>query len=446
MSSTIEAREATLQPGRFARAWDSDLAYGFRRAPVAILSALVLLLIVAGAFLCRWVAPYDPFDLASLSLLDSFKPPAFLPDGSAAHLLGTDDKGRDMLSAILYGTRLSLIVGGAAVLFAVVLGVAAGLVAGYLGGITDALLMRVADVQLSFPAILIALLVDGVVAAALPHSAHEALQLQVLILSIGISLWPQFARTVRGSTMVERGKDYVLAARVIGLSAPRIMATHVLPNVLGPVFVIATLNLGLAILTEATLSFLGVGLSPRDGERFPHEFSGGQRQRISIARALSSAPDFLVCDEPTSALDVSLQAQILNLMRDLQERLQLTYLFISHNLAVVRQMSDQLGVMYLGRIVEQGLGEEIFAQPRHPYTRMLLDAVPDLEMAGRNHLAASGPGRGEVPSPINPPSGCPFHPRCPLANARCTLEKPGYTRAGGVLVACHAVEEGRDQP
>ena len=262
MSGTVEVREAVLQPGRLARAWDSDLAYGFRRSPVAILSALVLLLIAAGAFLCRLVAPYDPFDLASLSLLDSFKPPAFVPGGSGAHLLGTDDQGRDMLSAILYGTRLSLIVGGAAVLFAVMLGVAAGLAAGYLGGIVDALLMRVADVQLSFPAILIALLVDGVVAAALPPSAHEALQLQVLILSIGVSLWPHFARTVRGSTMVERGKDYVLAARVIGLSAPRIMATHVLPNVLGPVFVIATLNFGLAILAEATLSFLGVGLSP----------------------------------------------------------------------------------------------------------------------------------------------------------------------------------------
>ena len=189
-----------------------------------------------------------------------------------------------------------------------------------------------------------------------------------------------------------------------------------------------------------------VGLSPREGERFPHEFSGGQRQRISIARALSSEPDFLVCDEPTSALDVSVQAQILNLMRDLQERLQLTYLFISHNLAVVRQMSDQLGVMYLGRIVEQGPGEEIFAQPRHPYTRMLLDAVPDLEIAGRSHLSVGGPRGGEVPSPINPPSGCPFHPRCLLANARCTVEKPGYTRADGVLVACHAVQEGRDQP
>ena len=182
-----------------------------------------------------------------------------------------------------------------------------------------------------------------------------------------------------------------------------------------------------------------VGLTPADGEKFPHEFSGGQRQRVSIARALSSAPDFLVCDEPTSALDVSVQAQILNLMRDLQQRLGLTYLFISHNLAVVRHMSDRLGVMYLGRIVEIGPGEEIFRTPRHPYTRLLLDAIPDLEMVGR----ARTPVGGEVPSPMAPPPGCPFHPRCPLAEARCRVERPGYTAVGGVSVACHAVEEGR---
>ncbi|CAH2604990.1 murein tripeptide ABC transporter/oligopeptide ABC transporter ATP binding subunit OppF [Rhodovastum atsumiense] len=189
-----------------------------------------------------------------------------------------------------------------------------------------------------------------------------------------------------------------------------------------------------------------VGLSPADGEKFPHEFSGGQRQRISIARALSSEPEFLVCDEPTSALDVSVQAQILNLMRDLQARLGLTYLFISHNLAVVRHVSDRLGVMYLGRIVEIGPVEAIFRTPHHPYTRMLLDAIPDLEMAGRARI----PVGGEVPSPIDPPSGCPFHPRCPLANARCREEKPGHTRVqapeGPVLAACHAVEEGRAQP
>ena len=195
-----------------------------------------------------------------------------------------------------------------------------------------------------------------------------------------------------------------------------------------------------AIAARVAELLVQVGLAPADGDRYPHEFSGGQRQRISFARALSSEPDFLVCDEPTSALDVSVQAQILNLMKTLQERLGLTYLFISHNLAVVRHMSDRLGVMYLGRIVEIGAGEAVFATPRHPYTRLLLDAIPDLEMVGR----ARTPVGGEVPSPIDPPSGCAFHPRCPLANARCRAERPEPTPAGNVLVACHAVAEGRD--
>jgi peptide/nickel transport system ATP-binding protein len=206
-----------------------------------------------------------------------------------------------------------------------------------------------------------------------------------------------------------------------------------------PIRAFGLLKTGAEITARVGELLTQVGLAPADGEKYPHEFSGGQRQRISIARALSSEPEFLVCDEPTSALDVSVQAQILNLMRDLQRRLNLTYLFISHNLAVVRHMSDRLGVMYLGRIVEQGPGEEVFRSPRHPYTRLLLEAIPDLEMVGKSRT----PVGGEVPSPINPPSGCTFHPRCPLANARCKAEKPAETRRGDVLVACHAVQEGR---
>ncbi len=246
----------------WARAWDSDIAYSFRHTPVAVASALVAVICVLGAFLAPVLAPHNPFDLASLSLLDSLRPPAFVADGEWTWPLGTDNMGRDMLSAIMYGARISLIVGIAAVAFAFLLGMSIGMIAGYAGGAVDAVLMRIADVQLTFPAILIALLVDGIAAAALAHGTHGDLQLYVLIFAIGISNWPQFARTVRGSTMVERGKDYVLAARVIGIAAPRILLSHILPNVLGPVLVIATLNLGFAILAEATLSFLGVGLPP----------------------------------------------------------------------------------------------------------------------------------------------------------------------------------------
>ena len=182
-----------------------------------------------------------------------------------------------------------------------------------------------------------------------------------------------------------------------------------------------------------------VGLAAADVQKFPHQFSGGQRQRISIARALATQPEFLVCDEPTSALDVSVQAQVLNIMKDLQRERGLTYLFISHNLAVVRHVADEVGVMYLGRLVEQAPKRQLFEAPRHPYTRMLLDAIPDIQMTGR----ARTPVQGEVPNPLNPPTGCAFHPRCPHANARCSAERPELRTLGGIRVSCHAVEEGR---
>jgi peptide/nickel transport system ATP-binding protein len=182
-----------------------------------------------------------------------------------------------------------------------------------------------------------------------------------------------------------------------------------------------------------------VKLGAADAAKYPHQFSGGQRQRLSIARALATEPGFLVCDEPTSALDVSVQAQVLNLMKDLQQDRGLTYLFISHNLAVVRHMADEVGVMYLGRIVELAPKRALFAQPRHPYTRMLLDAIPDLRMSGR----ARTPVQGEVPNPLSPPSGCSFHPRCPHANDRCRSERPALLEIEGIRVACHAVAEGR---
>ncbi len=253
--------DAVAGPGRWARFADSDLAYSFRHSPVAIAAALVALVCVFCAVFAEFVAPHDPFDLASLELGDSRLPPAWFDEGRARYLLGTDDQGRDILSALMYGTRISLAVGVASVLLSMVVGVSLGLLAGFVGGRTDALIMRICDVMLSFPSILVALLVDGVGRALFPD-AHGTLAFAVLIVSISLTGWVQYARTVRGSTMVERGKDYVLAARVIGVSGLRIMRRHVLPNVMGPVLVLATIQVASAIIIEATLSFLGVGVPP----------------------------------------------------------------------------------------------------------------------------------------------------------------------------------------
>ena len=253
---------ATLGSTRFRRVVDSDIFYSFRRRPGVIVSAILIAVIVLSAVFAPWVAPHNPFDLKTLNLLDAFTPPAFTGRGNPGYLLGTDDQGRDVLSAIIYGSRMSLLVGVLATLLAMVIGVTLGLLSGYVGGKLDAFIMRVADVQLSFPAILIALLVDGLARAALPKEMHDQLALYVLVLAIAASGWVRYARTVRGSTLVERNKEYVQAARVIGRHPLAIMFTHVLPNALGPVLVLVTLHIGEAIITEATLSFLGVGVPP----------------------------------------------------------------------------------------------------------------------------------------------------------------------------------------
>jgi len=258
----IEA--VTPSVGMPRRAWravfGSDLWYSFTRSKITVVSGAITLVLVLAALLAPLISPQDPLDLSSLNLLDALDPPAWMEGGSFDYPLGTDGQGRDMLSAILYGARLSLIVGSASVVFALILGVSLGLIAGYRGGIIDGVIMRFADVQLSFPAILIALLVDGIARSILPHDLQDQIATYVLIVAIGVSGWVQFARTVRGSTMVEKSKEYVQAARVIGVHPIRIMLGHVLPNVTGPVMVIATIYLAVAIITEATLSFLGVGV------------------------------------------------------------------------------------------------------------------------------------------------------------------------------------------
>ncbi|HEV2559499.1 MAG TPA: ABC transporter permease [Microvirga sp.] len=256
-SSPAAAPRELSWAGRFL---DSDVWASFRRSKLTMVAAAVTLLFFVMATVAGLVAPQNPFDPAELDLLNSRLPPIWSAEGQAPYVLGTDEQGRDILSAILYGLRISLLVGFLGVAFSAVLGIGLGLLAGYVGGALDAVIMRVADVQLTFPAILIALLVDGVAKSVLGGQLDPTTMLSVLVFSIGLSFWVQYARTVRGSVMVEKNKDYIAAARLIGLPAPVIMVRHVLPNVLGPVLVIATINLALAIITEATLSFLGSGM------------------------------------------------------------------------------------------------------------------------------------------------------------------------------------------
>ena len=244
----------------FSRMLDSDVFASFRTQKIVMIAAFIVLLMFIGAIFAPWLAPTNPFDPATVFLADASIPPRWQAGGDPRFVFGTDDQGRDLYSAILYGLRVSLVVGGLGVLLAASIGITLGLLAGYVGGKVDSIIMRIADVQLTFPAILIALLIDGVVHALFKGVSRETSAIPVLVISIGLSFWVQYARTIRGSTLVEKNKDYVHAARLVGLPAPIIMLRHVLPNVIGPVLVILTINLGLAIITEATLSFLGVGL------------------------------------------------------------------------------------------------------------------------------------------------------------------------------------------
>lgn len=259
----VTDRKADHPMGRLARAWDSDFAYNFRHSPVALVSFTVTVILVLSAILAPLIAPFNPFDPASLNLMNGFTPPstpnAFTGD---EFLMGTDDQGRDVFSTILYGMRISLFVGFAAVLLGMVIGVTAGLVSGYFGGWTETIIMRIADVQLTFPSILVAMLIFGIAKGFTPVEYRDEMAIWVLIVAIGLSDWVQFARVVRGATLVERNKEYVQAARLIGRGSVPIMFRHILPNVLSPVLVIATISLALAIIAEATLSFLGVGAPP----------------------------------------------------------------------------------------------------------------------------------------------------------------------------------------
>ncbi len=631
--------EATAQGARPApngwlrRALESDVFYSFRRSKLTMVAGAVTILFFLLAIFAPLLSVQNPFDPAQLQLINSRISPLWTADGQSPYLLGTDEQGRDVLSAILYGLRLSLVVGVLGMVFSGVLGVLLGLVAGYVGGKVDSLIMRIADVQLTFPAILIALLVNGVAKSVFGNRLNENSMLLVLVLSIGLSFWVQYARTVRGSVLVEKNKDYVAAAQLIGLPAPVIMLRHVLPNAMGPVLVIATINLALAVLTEATLvvprprdarhhalarhadpdrqqlsvcrrmvdrrlprhrargadpfhqparrlaarraqseaqmtepvlsvrnlqvefatrratlraidgvSFdiakgevLGVvgesgagksvtglaviglidppgqitggeiylsgtridHLPPEETRRirgkrigmifqdpltslnplyrigdqivetvkthlnlsdsaarkraidllaevgipapekridaYPHEFSGGMRQRVVIALAICAEPELIIADEPTTALDVSVQAQIIALIKRLGRDHGTAVMLVTHDMGVIAETSDRVAVMYSGRIAEIGPVQDVVRNPLHPYAKGLMGAIPTL--AGEDKRLVQIPGSMPRLSAI--PKGCSFNPRCAFAFDRCRIDRPEPIPQGAQAVACH---------
>ena len=598
-----------------------------------MVAAAVTLLFFLLAIFASVLAVQNPFDPAQLQLMNSRISPLWTADGQSPFLLGTDEQGRDVFSAILYGLRISLTVGVLGVIFAGALGITLGLIAGYVGGAVDNVIMRIADVQLTFPAILIALLVNGVAKSVLGNRLDAMSTLTVLVIAIGLSFWVQYARTVRGSVMVEKNKDYVAAAQLIGLPAPKIMLRHVLPNTMGPVLVIATINLALAIITEATLSFLGAGMPdtmpslgtlirignnylfagewwivafpgfalaglivchqparrlaarraqskaqmtapvlsvrdlrvefvtrrdtlraidgvsfdiakgevlgvvgesgagksvtglaviglidppgrisggeihllghadrpsaaggdpPRQGQTdrhdlqdpltslnplykigdqiietirthtslsetaarkraidllaevgipapekridaYPHEFSGGMRQRVVIALAICAEPELIIADEPTTALDVSVQAQIIALIKRLGRDHGTAVMLVTHDMGVIAETCDRVAVMYAGRIAEIGPVQDIVQNPLHPYAKGLMGAIPTL--AGEEKRLVQIPGSMPRLSAI--PAGCSFNPRCAFAFDRCRVERPEPLPQGAQAVACH---------
>jgi peptide/nickel transport system ATP-binding protein len=622
-------------PGRwFARVLESDMFFSFRRSRLTMVAAAITALFFLLAILAPILAVQNPFDPAQLQLMNSRIAPLWTADGQSPFLLGTDEQGRDVFSAILYGLRISLTVGVLGVLFSGALGIILGLIAGYVGGAVDGLIMRIADVQLTFPAILIALLVNGVAKSVFGNRLDAMSTLAVLVFAIGLSFWVQYARTVRGTVMVEKNKDYVAAAQLIGLPARVIMLRHVLPNAMGPILVIATINLALAIITEATLSFLGSGmpdtmpslgtlirignnylfagewwivafpgfalaglilsinrnsdekrrrnsqvsnrmtvpvlsvrnlqvefvtrrnrlraidgisfdiakgevlgvvgesgagksvtglaviglidppgritggeiylsglridnLPPEElrrirGKRigmifqdpltslnplyrigdqlvetirthlnfsesgarrraidllaevgipapdkridaYPHEFSGGMRQRVVIALAICAEPELIIADEPTTALDVSVQAQIISLIKRLGRDHGTAVMLVTHDMGVIAETSDRVAVMYSGRIAEIGPVQDVVQNPLHPYAKGLMGAIPTL--AGDATRLVQIPGSMPRLSAI--PPGCSFNPRCAFAFDRCRVERPEPIRRAAQAVACH---------